>query len=171
MKKIIISCAAISLVLCLFCAEAYTFYPMDFLFSAAVTFGAVFFHICMRYAASIAADFYVRRTPCRPVRLSRAEKDFCRMIHIKSVKKHAPTYDKTLFSLRLHKPCEVYSAMRSAMVGHALSILPSFVPVLFSPIFGGFWAFLITSFLAALLDAVLIIIQRYNMSRLCRMVF
>jgi len=46
----------------------------------------------------------------------------------------------------------------------------SFIPLLFSIWFGSAGVFLITSCLAALLDAAFVMVQRYNRPRLLRLI-
>ena len=58
--------------------------------------------------------------------------------------------------------------MTNAEIGHGAIVVLSLVPILFSKAVGGFWAFLITSVLAAVFDLQFVLIQRFNKSRMSR---
>ena len=77
-----------------------------------------------------------------------------------------PPYDPASFSLK-HNSLEqiVYNSCVSEAV-HEVIVLFSFVPLLFTFLWGAFPVFLITSLLSAAFDSCFIIMQRYNRPRL-----
>lgn len=97
------------------------------------------------------------------------ERTFYKAIQIKKWKSMVPTYREKefdFFRLSLNSLCR---NMCKAEICHEVIILFSFLPLCFSWTLGGFWAFLITSFLAALADVLPVLLQRYNRFRMLRL--
>lgn len=76
-----------------------------------------------------------------------------------------PTYDPRLFSMQNNTMDAIVSHMCQAEVVHEIIIVCSFLPLLFSLLWGSFWVFFITSVLAAAIDTSFVIMQRYNRPR------
>ena len=93
-----------------------------------------------------------------------------RFLRVKTWKKHLPTYDPRQFSMREHSPEQIVRNMCGAEVVHEIIIACSFLPLLMVPLFGAFWVFFITSLLAALIDSLFVMAQRYNRPRLERII-
>jgi len=92
------------------------------------------------------------------------------LLRVKTWKKHLPTYDPRQFSMREHSPEQIVRNMCGAEVVHEIIIACSFLPLLMVPLFGAFWVFFITSLLAALVDSLFVMAQRYNRPRLERII-
>ena len=142
--------------------------------SLAITAGTITYHFVMRY---IVAGIF-RCVMHNQADLSKRwyqqknwEKHIYQKLHVKQWKGKMPTYDPDSFDLKLHTPGEIAGAMCQAELSHEIIVVLSFLPLLAVPVFGAFWVFLITSTLAALLDLMFVIMQRYNRPRilnLCR---
>ena len=80
-----------------------------------------------------------------------------------------PTYEPRLFSLTENGPQQILANMCQAEVVHEIIILCSFLPLLFAIFWGTLPVFLITSILAAGVDALFVMLQRYNRPRVLRL--
>lgn len=88
-------------------------------------------------------------------------------------KDHAPTFIKNHFSPTKHDLNHIIQSMCIAEIVHEIIILLSFVPVIICLIIpflrDDILVFLITSLLAALVDLVFVVIQRYNRPRVVKL--
>lgn len=148
----------------------YHFLSLDWLLSAAITFGTTCYHFSMRLlAGAVVPPAAGRLRPDHPwFQPKKAEAGLYRKLNVKSWKGRLPTYDPSQFDLNRNSLEQVIRNMCSAELVHEVIILFSFVPLLFAIPFGTFPVFLITSVLAALYDSVFVIAQRYNRPRLER---
>lgn len=138
------------------------------LLSAAITFGTTFYHFAMRLLIGTLVPTtlssnarWFRQRPWEPA--------IYRTLKVKSWKKHLPTYDPVAFSMELHTPEQILANMCQAEVVHEIIVLCSFLPLLTVPVLGALPVFLVTSFLAAAVDLVFAIAQRYNRPRILRL--
>ena len=148
-------------------AIAYRFFPKDWVLSAAITTGTTFYHFAMRLMVGAIVPRCVHNpTKCRWFHQKSFEPRLYMALRVKQWKDHMPTYDPTSFSLR-HRSMEeiVHNTCVSEAV-HEVIVLFSFVPLLFTFLWGAFPVFLITSVLSAAFDSCFIIMQRYNRPRL-----
>ena len=89
-----------------------------------------------------------------------------RRLRVQNWKRHLPAFQPELFDLARHSLDEVIGAMCQAEVVHEIIMALSFAPLLLSLAVGDFPVFLITSLLAAVMDGLFVILQRYNRPRL-----
>ncbi len=172
MKKIVYIITACSVILFLFFCVLYIKTDSGAVYSAAVTFGTVSYHFVMRLIVGMLinlimknrADLTKKRYQC-----TKWEEKLYKLLKVKKWNKHMPTFDRDFFDMSRHSPDEVAQAMCQAEAVHELIIIFSFVPVACSAWFGAFPVFLITSLLAAAFDSVFVIVQRYNRSRIIRL--
>ena len=134
----------------------------------AITFGTIFYHIIMRLivGALIPNRFHYTAKWFQPVAF---EKKLYQFLRIKRWKKQLPTYDPTLFSMENYTLEQIVGHMCQAEVVHEVIALCSFIPLLFSLLFGTFWVFFITSVAAAGIDMLFVMLQRFNRPRLIRL--
>lgn len=140
----------------------------------AITAGTIAYHFVMRYMVAgifrcvmhnqtdLSKKWYKQRN---------WEKHFYQILRVKQWKSKMPTYEPDSFNLKMHTPDEIAGAMCQAELSHEIIALCSFLPLLAVPAWGAFWVFLITSMLAAWMDLMFAIMQRYNRPRilnLCR---
>ena len=90
------------------------------------------------------------------------------VLRVKQWKDHMPTYDPASFSLRDNSLAQIVHNSCVSETVHEVIVLFSFVPLLFTLLWGTFPVFLITSVLAAAFDSCFIMMQRYNRPRLVR---
>ncbi len=94
------------------------------------------------------------------------EKPLYKLLKVHKWKKIFPTYDKTAFDFKNKSIEEILGATCQAEVVHEIMFLLSFLPLLMIIPYGKAPVFIISSVAFALIDSVLIIIQRYNRPRL-----
>ena len=171
MKQIFKTSAVFSVLLTLLFAALYII--KDIFLAAAITFGTISYHLCIRlligcvYDQLLANKANYRRNWYR---LRSWEKKLYKALRVKRWKTKMPAYDKTLFDLRLHSLDEIAGAMCQAELVHETAILFSFVPLLFSVWFGELGIFAATSVIAAALDLPFAIVQRYNRDRIIHII-
>lgn len=149
------------------------FYSNSVLFSLYVTFLTFTYHFVMR----LVVGFFTR---CFPERLSngenfwfrprKAERKIYAFLKVKKWKKYIPAYNPEAFSVEKHSLEEISSTLCGAEITHEIIAAFSFVPILFSLKFGVPAVFVITSFIAAAVDMVFVVVQRYNRPRILRLI-
>lgn len=102
------------------------------------------------------------------LRQTNLEKTIDNKLKVKKWKKFVPAYEPDEFDLKKYSLDQIVSHMYRAEIDHELMFLLSYVPILFSLLFGDFWIFLLTSLVVSLVDLALVIVQRYNRNRLVR---
>ena len=145
----------------------------DIWLTLAITFGTFGYHFCVRlliggiYSTAMRnrAD-YTKRW----FQTGKAEMHLYRKLNVKKWKGRLPTFDPSLFDTDIHTLDEIAQAMCQAELVHETIILLSFVPIIASVWFGALPVFVITSVLAACLDAVFVIVQRYNRPRVVKLI-
>ena len=142
--------------------------PADWLQSVAITFFTTFYHFAMRLVvgAMVPNHFDCRKDWFQPKAF---EEKLYKVLRVKKWKAHMPTYDPRLFSLEENTPEQLIANMCQAEVVHEVIILCSFLPLLFTLFWGTFPVFCITSVLAAGVDALFVMLQRYNRPRVLRL--
>lgn len=172
MKKALFALAGGSLGGCVVCAGIYAVWDIGLFLSLAITCGTFAYHFVMRLAVG-----YAIHACCRN-RMNYRRRWFAqrgfepalyKALRVKRWKAHMPTFESDFFSLNTHTVEEIVQSMCQAEVVHEVIVVLSFVPLLFSLVWGEFAVFCITSVLAALFDLLFVIMQRYNRPRLIRM--
>ncbi len=97
------------------------------------------------------------------------EKKLYKRLKVKNWKDKMPTYSPDTFSLEKHSLDEIVRSTCVSELVHEVIVVFSFVPLLFSLVWGTFAVFLITSVIAAVFDCSFVIMQRYNRPRLVRL--
>ena len=142
-------------------------------FSIAITFGTIAYHFLMRLIVGLIisqimknkADYNKKWYQCRSWELKIYKK-----INIKKWKRVMPSYEPEYFNPRTHSWDEIAQAMCQAEIVHEIIVVLSFVPIVFSIWFGALLVFVITSVVAAAFDMVFVMMQRYNRSRIVKMI-
>lgn len=148
-------------------AILYYHYGQPWLLSTAISFGTTFYHFAMRLAVGLTVpkirNYHSRWFCQRPF-----ESKLYTTLKVKQWKKYAPTFDPRLFSLQHCTLIQIIENSCQAEVVHEIIILLSFLPILTIPFFGAAGVFICTSVVAALVDSIFVIMQRYNRPRLIR---
>ncbi len=137
-----------------------------------ITAGTVFYHFAMRLVVGLGINAILhnrvnyKKWWFRP---RRWEKNFYKFLHVKSWKKHIPTYDPDTFNIERHTLEEIVQATCQSEIVHETIMILSFVPIVFAIWFDEIFVFFITSVLACSFDSVFVILQRYNRPRLVKL--
>ena len=147
----------------------YRFVPRGWVFSTTITTGTTFYHFAMRLLVGTIVPKCMRYPATGKWFLQKSfEPKLYQFLKVKLWKDHMPTYDPASFSLRDNSLEQiVYNSCVSEAV-HEVIVLFSFLPILFTFLWGALPVFLITSLLAAAFDSCFIVMQRYNRPRLLR---
>lgn len=145
------------------------FFLQNWLLSAAISTGTFFYHFAMRLAAgAIVPKIMPQPRYHKWFQQKPFEPKLYQMLKVKHWKDHMPTYDPASFSLRENTLEQVINNCCVSEIVHEVIICFSFIPLLFTFLWGAFPIFLITSVLAAGIDGCFAIMQRYNRPRLVR---
>jgi len=159
-------CTAVSVWLC-WCKDSAIWMTI------AITAGTFLYHFAMRLAVGFAVKHFIKRKlnyNAGWFLLRRWEPEFYLKTGIKHWKSKLPTYYPQDFSLKNHSVQELLQTMCISEIGHELMIVLSFAPLILSVWFGAFGVFLTTSLCAGAVDLVFVLVQRYNRSRLVKIV-
>lgn len=147
-------------------------YPSDNLLSLTITFGTIAYHFIMRLLVGLAFRTAMHnRADYRKqwYRVSKRELAIYEKLRVKKWKSKMPTYDPPLFDPQIHSWDEIAQAMCQAELVHETIIVLSFLPIVGGIWFGAYSVFIVTSILAAWLDAMFVIMQRYNRQRVLKL--
>lgn len=140
---------------------------LEWILSAAISTGTTCYHFAMRLLVGGVVPHLIRHPRKRKWFQQRNfEPELYAALKVKCWKDHMPTYDPASFSLRHHSLDEILHNCCVSEAVHEVIMVFSFVPLLFSLLWGAFPVFLITSLLAAAFDGCFVIMQRYNRPRL-----
>ena len=152
---------------------AYFFIKSGILFSLAITFGTIFYHLAMRLAVGYAIDgiFHNRMDYTRKwFREKSFERPLYEILKVKKWKKRVPTFRPEYFDLKSQSMEALVQVTCQAEIVHEINMALSFIPILFSVWFGSLGVFIITSCVAFLFDGVFVVLQRYNRPRMLRLI-
>lgn len=173
MKKKMISMTLISLIILLVSGTIYHFTGIRVIFSVAITFGTIFYHLAVRLAVGclIDAKYHNQMDYTKKWFTERSfEPKLYKKIQVKKWKKRFPTFNPQDFDLKNRSVTEIVQVTCQAEIVHEVNMVLSFVPVVFSVWFGSLGVFLLTSFAAFFYDGIFVIMQRYNRPRLLRLI-
>ncbi|MCH5303781.1 MAG: hypothetical protein J1E41_02860 [Ruminococcus sp.] len=169
LPKMMLTVMLIGLFGCVICSILYYTSHIQWLFSCAITFGVIAYHLLIRFI-SPPILFLVFKNKYNYkwswFQQKSWEPKIYRFLKVKNWKKHIMTYDPSEFSGKVHTIEEIINNMCNAEVVHELIVVLSFTSLFFSIPFGSFDVFLITAILAALFDSIFIVVQRFNRPRL-----
>ena len=173
MKKNMILMTLISLIGLLVSGTIYHFTENQVLFSVAITFGTIFYHLAVRLTVGylVNARYHNKMDYTKKWFSERAfERKLYKIIQVKKWKKWFPTFNPQDFNLKNRSLTEIVQVTCQAEVVHEVNMVLSFIPLAFSVWFGSFGVFLLTSCAAFLFDSIFVIMQRYNRPRLIRLI-
>ena len=98
------------------------------------------------------------------------EKKLYGFLKVKKWKSHILAWSPESFATKHHSFVEIAQAMCQAEIVHEVIVVLSFVPILFSIEYGVPAVFIITSIIAATVDSVFVIVQRYNRPRIVKLI-
>ena len=162
--------AAVSGILTLAFGLLYSRSHQGWVLSAAITSGTTCYHFSVRLLLGLVIPrLFAKVDPSHKwFRTKPFEERLFRFLRIRKWKKYVPTYAPDSFSLDLPLSRIAGNMCISELV-HSFIVPFSFLPLLMAVPFGEFPVFLITSVIAAGVDCVFILLQRYNRPRVLRL--
>lgn len=142
-------------------------------FALSITAGVILYHFAMRLAVGYGINALMKNRANYKAwwfRERKWESGFYRFIKVKKWKKFAPTYAPDTFSPSVKSWEEIAMATCQAEIVHEIIIALSFLPLLLIIPFGEPLVFILTSVLSALIDAVFVILQRFNRPRIVKLI-
>lgn len=139
----------------------------------AITFGTITYHLGIRLLVGLLYNIGMKNRANytkKWYQLHSWENRLYQFLKVKKWKAKMPTYKPDTFSNKKHTWDEIAQAMCQSELVHETNIVLSFVPLVASVRFGAFGVFLITSICSAVFDLMFVIMQRYNRSRIVKMV-
>ncbi|MCH5251015.1 MAG: hypothetical protein J1E98_13840 [Lachnospiraceae bacterium] len=173
MKKEMISMTLISLIVLIVSGVIYHYTGNGVIFSVAITFGTIFYHLGIRLAVGsiINVKYHNQMDYTKKWFAEKAfERSLYKKIQVRKWKKWLPTFNPEYFDLKSHSIEEIVQVTCQAEIVHEINMILSFVPIAFSVWFGSLGVFVLTSCAAFLFDSIFVIMQRYNRPRLMRLI-
>lgn len=138
-----------------------------------ITFGISLYHFAMRLMVGTIVNLIMKNKANYKnawFREKKFEKKFYKFIGVKRWKKHLPTYSPEMFDIDKKTFYEIIGATCQAEVVHEIIMVLSLLPMVLIPVLGGVVAIIITSIVSMTFDGLFVILQRYNRSRLVRII-
>lgn len=173
MAKTMKACAVIFTCLTVICGAFYAYTHMQWLLISAITWGTTAYHFAMRLLVGSLVHLLLQNHVdyrAKWFQVSAAEKKLYKKLKVQKWKAKMPTYDPDSFDRKRHCWDEIAQAMCQAELVHEGIIVLSFLPILAAIPFDALWVFVITSVLAAGVDLLFVIMQRYNRPRILKLI-
>lgn len=163
----------ISFIITILATILFHYFNKELYLTLAITFGTVTYHLGIRLLVGLLYNIgmknradYTRKW----YQLHPWENKLYQILKVKAWKGKMPTYQPENFSNKKHTWDEIAQAMCQSELVHETNVVLSFVPLIASIWFGTFEVFLITSICSAIFDLLFVIIQRYNRSRVVKII-
>lgn len=173
MKKVLNILSTLFIMITLILIALYKCYHMDFLLTLAISFGTTAYHFVMRLLIGYIVDYFMHNQANYHKKWYQSlpfEMKVYEILKVKDWKDKMPTYNPETFSLESHSFEQIVSAMCQAEIVHEFIVIFSFLPIAVIPFFGAAPVFIITSILAACVDLMFVMIQRYNRPRIIKII-
>lgn len=171
--KTVLGSAAGFLLLTVLLRILYAIRGTEIFLSLYITFLTTSYHFIMRIAVGETVTLRYRHRDFSYdspwYRQSAAEKKLYDWIRIRKWKLKLITAKPEQFDIRLRTYGELLHNMTQAEVVHEVIMVLSFVPLALIPVYGAPGVFGITSVVACAIDALFVMIQRFNRPRLLRL--
>ena len=149
----------------------FTVSGIDLFKTLAITLAITFYHFAMRLFIGFIYQAKFNNNISWKIKwfqVNKKEMDLYRFLNVKSWKKYMPTYDSSCFDVKTKSLEQIVMAMCQAELVHETIIVFSFFPIIVSVWFGAIEVFISTSMVAALIDLIFVILQRYNRPRVIK---
>lgn len=172
MAKIMKRAAVGFVCLTLLCAGLYIYINNSLVFGLLITFATTAYHFVMRLLVGTTINLLLHNRVAYGkawFRVSDREQRLYEKLQVKKWKGKMGTYDPDAVDIKKHAWSEIVQATCQAEIVHEVIMVLSLVPVLAAIPFGALPVFVITSLLAACVDAMFVAMQRYNRPRLLKL--
>ena len=149
------------------------FFSQSWLLTCLITAGTTCYHFCMRLIVGAFIPLFVKNTDICSAKWFQPhpfEQSVYSLLRVKSWKRHVPTYNPDSFDTQKHPLPVIIRNMCISELVHTVIILLSFLPIFAALIWGEFLVFAATSTIAAAVDCVFVLVQRFNRPRLARLI-
>lgn len=149
----------------------YSVFSKSIFLTFAISFGTTAYHFVMRLFVGLLINKIFHNQlnyQKKCFQEKKFEKNLYKKLKVKVWKDKMPSFAPDTFNLSLHSPEEIVGATCQAEIIHTIIVLLSFLPIFASIFWKTFWVFFITSVLAAALDLLFVIIQRFNRPRILK---
>ena len=173
MPKVMNLTTAFCFYIAIFTTILYHFSNSEIYITLAITFGTITYHLGMRLLVGLLYNIGMKNRANytkKWYQIHSWESRLYQFLKVKKWKAKMPTYKPDTFSNKKHTWDEIAQAMCQSELVHETNIVFSFLPLVASVRFGAFSVFLITSICSAIFDLMFVIMQRYNRSRIVKMV-
>ncbi len=173
MPKVMNLTTAFCFKIAIFTTILYHFSNSEIYITLAITFGTITYHLGMRLLVGLLYNIGMKNRANytkKWYQIHSWESRLYQFLKVKKWKAKMPTYKPDTFSNKKHTWDEIAQVMCQSELVHETNIVFSFVPLVASVRFGAFSVFLITSICSAVFDLMFVIMQRYNRSRIVKMV-
>ena len=136
-----------------------------------ITIGITLYHFAMRLAVGTVVNLIMNnQANYKSVwfREKSFENKLYKRMRVRKWKKYIPTYSPETFDTSQKTVKEIVGATCQAEIVHEVIMVFSLLPIALIPFLGGAAAFIITSVLSMMIDAVFVILQRYNRPKLVK---
>ena len=136
-----------------------------------ITIGITLYHFAMRLAVGTVVNLIMNnQANYKSVwfREKSFENKLYKRMRVRKWKKYLPTYSPETFDTSQKTVKEIVGATCQAEIVHEVIMVFSLLPIALIPFLGGAAAFIITSVLSMMIDAVFVILQRYNRPKLVK---
>ena len=172
LPRIMLTFLLVGIVGCIVFSVLYNESRWEWMFSCAITFGMIAYHMFIRYLSPVILVIVFHKKYDYKFwwfKQKKWESNLYRMIKVKQWKGKVIAYNPSEFSMKVHSLQEIVNNMCHAELVHEFIVLLSFTSLLFSIPFESFPAFLITACIAALFDIIFVVLQRYNRPRMIKL--
>ena len=136
-----------------------------------ITIGITLYHFAMRLAVGTVVNL-IMNNQANYKSVWFREKSFENKLYkrmcVRKWKKYIPTYSPETFDTSHKTVKAIIGATCQAEIVHEVIMVFSLLPIALIPFLGGAVAFIITSVLSMMIDAVFVILQRYNRPKLVK---
>jgi len=151
----------------------FRYFKLDIYLTLAITFGTAAYHLGIRLFAGFLYNKIMKNRADytkKWFQVSSWELRLYQLLKVKAWKDKMPTYNPEAFSAKKHTWHEIAQAMCQSELVHETNMLLSFLPLIAVKWFGSFYVFLITSVCGAAFDLAFVIMQRYNRTRIIKLI-
>lgn len=141
--------------------------------SLSVAFATIFYHLGIRLLIGLLFNRFMKNKADytkKYYHIHAWEFKLYKFFQVKKWKDKLPTYNPKSFSLKSNSLEDVAQVMCQSELVHTVNAAISFIPLIAAVWFGKFFVFLITSVLAAVSDLIFVIMQRYNRTRIVKLI-
>ncbi len=173
MSKVMNFTTVFCFLMTVFVTILYCSFGSEICLTLAITFGTITYHLGMRLFVGLLYNIGMKNRADytkKWYQIHAWETRLYQFLKVKKWKGKMPAYHPDTFSCKKHTWDEIAQATCQSELVHETNIVLGFVPLAASVRFGAFGVFLITSICSGAFDLLFVMMQRYNRSRIVKMI-